>query len=161
MELMIDDVPLVLGEEIDPGLLTGTVFHKVGLVRRILTGKPSHRVLFTAANAQLRCLADDFSIYPCLDSYLDDDRRWETRARLYVEEGRLHTVEFQVIDGRYAAGNFLERFADLCTATLGEPVVRSRRITTWHNGQTVVTGRLRSRGYEAEFRFEWNGKGAA
>ena len=153
MELKIDDVPLVMGATIDPDRLSDPPFHKVGLIRRFLTGRSIHRVLFTADDARLGCLADDFSIYPCTDSYLDEDRRWNTQASLFLVQDRLEEVVFRVLDARYAAGNFTDRFTELCTAILGDPRPGPNTGTIWHNGNTVVSGTLHPNGHEAEFRF--------
>ena len=98
MEVIIDNLPLALGDFIDPGILDDHQFHKIGLVRRLLTGKSVGRVLYTSDNSQMTCLAEDFSIFPCTHSYLNEDRRWETRTSLFFEDGNLQEVLFQVIE---------------------------------------------------------------
>jgi len=157
MELIIDDIPLTLGDKIDPEVLDGHSFRKVGLVRRILTGKSVGRELYIADNSQMTCLIEDFSIFPCTHSYLNQDRRWETRASLFMKDGVLQEVLFQVIEGRYAAGNFIERFVDICTDVLGPPEEPEPRTSRWVNGEAKVTTFLHRDRVHADFRFEWIG----
>jgi hypothetical protein len=157
MEVIIDNLPLTLGDSIDSDILDDHQFRKVGLVRRLLTGNSVGRVLYTSDNRQMTCLAEDFSIFACTHSYLDEDRRWETRTSLFLEDGILQEVLFQVIAGRYAASNFIERFAEVCTEVLGEPEAPEPSTTRWMNGTAVVTTFLHRDGVHADFRFELKG----
>ncbi len=91
-------------------------------MRRLLTGQDKNQVRYTADNLTLTGIDRDFSIYPCPHAYLDEDRKWSTRVTLVVQEGILHEILFQVLDGRYAAPTFFERFSDACQAVLGDPV---------------------------------------
>ena len=162
MKLNIEETPLTLGGQVDPDLLAESPFQKAGLVKRLFTRTADGRDLYELENPRLTCLTDDFTIFPCTHGYLDESRRWSTRASLYLRDGRLEEVLFQVIDGRYAAGNFLERFADVCTESLGDPVAHDERGTVWRNGSAVLTGLLHDNRVNADFRFVWtDGNGSS
>lgn len=154
MEVIIDNLPLKLGDSIDPGNLDEHKFHKVGLVRRILTGKPASRELYTSENSQMTCLTEDFNIFPCTHRYLNEDRRWETRTSLFFENGILNEILFQVLEGRYAARNFIDRFGEICTDVFGAPENPDAETARWVNGTAVVTTVLHRDGIHADFRFE-------
>lgn len=155
MLLNIEEIPLTLGEKVDSHVLESSPFQKAGLVKRLIVRASDGRELYELEDARLTCLAEDFTIFPCTHDYLDQDRRWSTRASIFLQDGRLEEVVFQVIDGRYAAGNFLERFGELCTKVLGAPESRDERGTIWHNGTTILTGYLHDNKVDADFRFEW------
>ena len=154
MELIIDELPLRLGGSVDPQALEAGRFRKVGVFRLLVTGQSAGRELFTLANCQMTCLRDDFSIFPCTHGYLDKDRQWETRASLIFKNGTLSEVLFQVIDGRYAASNFIERFADICSGVLGQPEEIEPDTARWVNGTAMVTTHLHRNRVHADFRFE-------
>lgn len=155
MKLNIEDIPLTLGERLDATRLESSPFHKEGLVKRLISRASDGRDHYVHENARLTCLTEEFTIFPCTHDYLDKDRRWETRASIFIQDGRLEEVLFQVIDGRYAAGNFLDRFTETCTDSLGEPVEHHERGTVWHNGTSILTAYLHDSRVDADFRFEW------
>ena len=158
MKLNIGDMPLTLGGRLDETRLASSPFQKEGLVKRLLSRASDGRDHYVLENARLTCLTDDFTIFPCTHGYLDQDRRWETRASIYIQDGKLEEVLFQVIDGKYAAGNFLERFAGACTDSLGDPVAHDEQGIVWHNGTTILTAFLHDNRVDADFRFEWTRK---
>lgn len=156
LELKINSIPLVLGETVDVQALDGADFNKTGPLRRLIKNLPVGQTVYSAENCQVACFNDDFSIYPCTDSYLNRDRRWETSATLFLAKDRLQKVEFHVIDGRYAASNFLDRFHRACSRVLGDPVEKSRFLTRWQNGTGAVTSILHNDRVNADFLLEVN-----
>jgi hypothetical protein len=154
LELIINSLPLKLGETVDPESLVEADIYKAGPIRRLLTNLPLGQTVFQADNCKLECFDDEFSIYPCTHGYLNRDRQWETKAALYLEDGWLSKFEFQVVEGHYAASNFLDRFQEACSAVLGEPVESSRFRTRWVNGSATVTSTLHSDMVNVDFLME-------
>jgi hypothetical protein len=154
LELRINSIPLELGEIVDVAALQEADFQKAGPLRRLIKHLPSDQTLYLADNCKLECFDEEFCIYPCTHGYLNRDRQWETKAMVLLEGGRVWKLEFQVIDGRYAATNFLHRFHEACSAVLGEPVKSSRYRTEWHNGTARVTSILHRNKVNADFLIE-------
>ena len=156
LDLIINSLPLKLGETVDTGSLEDADFHKAGPLRRLLTNLPLGQTVFQSDNCKLECFDNEFSIYPCTHGYLTRDRQWKTKATMYLENGRLSKFEFRVVDGHYAASNFLDRFQEACTPVLGEPVESSRFRTRWQNGSASVTSILHSDMVNVDFLMEFN-----
>lgn len=154
MIFKINEVPVVMGREIDTARLVDADFHRTGTLNRILLRIPSGNEMYSLENCRLDCFADDFSIYPCTDGYLDRHRQWNTRAELHLKEGIVQKLVFQVIEGQYAAANFVDRFRDLCGEVLGDPVETDTFITRWRNGSSHVTAILRPDRVNADFLVE-------
>jgi len=154
LELMINSVPIELGGIVDAEALGQADFQKAGPLRKLFNNQPLGQTLYRAENCKLECFDDDFCIYPCTHGYLNRDRQWETRAVLYLDDDKVRKLEFQVVDGKYAASNFLDRFMEACSAVLGNPVESSRFTTRWTNGTAVVTSILHPDKVNAEFRME-------
>jgi hypothetical protein len=154
IDFKINSVHAVLGDPVDEPALAAAGFRKAGPIRRLIKHLPHHLDVYSAENCHLHCFAEAFSIYPCTHRYLNRDRRWETSALLFLDSGRLVKVEFKVIDGQYAAGNFLDRFQETCRAALGEPVETTRYQTKWVNDRAQVTTMLRADKTNADFRLE-------
>lgn len=156
LELKINSVPIQLGGIVAAKALDEADFRKAGPLRRLFQHLSSGQTLYLAENCKLECFDEDFCIYPCTHGYLDRDRRWETKAAVYLESGRVWKLEFQVVDGHYAASNFLERFQEACSAVLGEPVESSRLLTHWRNGAAAVTSILHPDLVNVDFLMELN-----
>jgi hypothetical protein len=154
LEVKINSIPLELGEIVDMAALDGAELHKAGPLARLLKHIPSDQTIYLADNCKLECFDEEFCIYPCTHDYLNRDRQWETKATIFLEGGRVWKLEFQVVDGRYAATNFLDRFYEACSAVLGEPVESSRYRTEWRNGKAKVTSILHRDKVNADFLIE-------
>ena len=154
LELKVNSVPIELGGTMDTKILEEGDFRKTGPLRRLFTSLPLGQTLYQVNNCKLECFDDDFSIYPCTHGYLNRDRQWKTKASVYLEDGLVKKLEFQVVDGQYAASNFFERFQEACSAALGEPVESSRFLTRWKNGTAVVTSTLHPDMVNANFLME-------
>jgi hypothetical protein len=116
LELVINGVQFRLGDSEDKESLNGARFRRPGLFTRLV-----QRDVYRAHNCTLTCFDESFDLYPCVDGYLDYDRQWRTEAELVFAQGRLVGVHFRVIEGRYAAPNYFDRFLDLCLERFGEP----------------------------------------
>jgi hypothetical protein len=145
-----------LGEIVDAKALDEADFRKAGPLRRLFQHLTFGQTFYIADNCKLECFAEDFCIYPCTHGYLNRDRQWETKAAVYLENGRVWKLEFQVVDGHYSASNFLERFQEACSSALGEPVENSRFLTRWRNGATAVTSIMHPDLVNADFLIELN-----
>ncbi len=156
LELKINSVPIRLGGIIDAKALDEAGFRKAGPLRRLFQHLSLSQTFFLADNCKLECFHEDFCIYPCTHGYLDRDRQWETKAAVYLDNGRVWKLEFRVVDGHYAASNFLERFQEACSAALGEPVESSRFRTRWRNGATAVVSILHPDLVNVDFLMELN-----
>jgi hypothetical protein len=154
MTFKINEVPVVMGREIDTAILLEADFNRAGTLNRIRLRIPSGHEMYSLENCRLDCFEDDFSIYPCTDGYLDRHRQWGTRAELHLRGGIVQKLVFQVIEGRYAAANFVDRFRDRCGEVLGDPVQTGTFITRWRNGSSHVTAILRPDRVNADFLVE-------
>ncbi len=154
LEIIINSLPLKLGETVDTSALEEAEFNKAGPLRRLFKQLPLDQTVFQADNCKLECFDDKFSIYPCTHGYLNQDRQWKTKASVFVEDGKVWKFEFQVVDGHYAASNFLDRFQQACSAALGEPVESSRFRTHWQNGSAAVTSVLHPDMVNVDFLME-------
>ena len=155
LDIKVNSVPLVLGGAVELQTLEEAEFHKIGRLRRFIQNLPDGQTVFSADNCQVECFNDDFSIYPCTHGYLNRDRQWETRATLFLSDNHLVRVEFHVIDGQYAATNFMDRFQESCRSVLGDPVEKSRFLTKWQNGASAVTTILHPDRINADFLLEF------
>lgn len=154
IELKINSVPIELGGTLDIDALDQAEFQKAGPLRKLFNQQPLGQTIYQAENCKLECFAEDFCIYPCTHGYLNRDRQWKTRAALFVNDGKVQKLEFQVLDGKYAASSFLDRFTEACSSVLGDPVESSRYLTRWTNGATEVTGVLHPGKANADFLME-------
>jgi len=154
LELKINAIPLELGGIVDIRTLEEAALQKAGPLRRLFKRLPPGQMLFRADNCKLECFHEDFCIYPCTHGYLNQDRQWKTRVSVYVADGRVQKLEFRVVDGRYAATNFLERFHEACCGVLGAPVESSRFLTRWRNGAAAVTSTLHPNMVNVDFLME-------
>jgi hypothetical protein len=154
LELKINSVPLELGECVADEELDRADLRKAGPLRRLINHQTNGHTLYLADNCKLECFDEDFCIYPCTHGYLDRDRQWETKATVYIEEGRVRKLEFHVVEGKYAASNFLDRFGEACSAVLGEPVESTGYVTRWRNGRATVTSILHEDRFNADFLIE-------
>jgi len=155
--IKVNSVPLELGKPADIKALEKAHFQKPGPLRRLFKQPPPGQTLFRAHNCQVDCFNDGFTLYPCTHRYLNDDRQWETHARVYLVDGRVRKLEFQVIEGHYAAANFLERFQNACKGVLGEPLEHSRYRTFWRKGTSEVTSNLHEDMINVDFLVEYIG----
>ncbi len=154
LELKINSVPIELGGIADIDALGQADFQKSGPLRKLFNNQPLGQTLYWADNCKLECFDEEFCIYPCTHGYLNRDRQWKTRGALYLDEGKVQKLEFQVVDGKYAASSFLDRFVEACSGVLGNPVENSRLLTRWANGATVVTSILHPDKVNADFLLE-------
>jgi len=150
----INSVPLELGGIIDTQILGEADFRKAGPLRRLIGKHPVSQTVYTADNCKLECFDGGFAIYPCTHGYLNKDRQWETKAVVFINNGRIHKLEFKVIDGLYAAANFLDRFHEACNAALGDPVKAGRFRTRWKNGAATVSSVLHRDMVNVDFLME-------
>jgi hypothetical protein len=154
LELRINSVPIELGGIADIEALDQADFKKAGPLRKLITQQPLGQTLYRADNCKLECFDEEFCIYPCTHSYLNRDRQWETKGAVYLDDGIVQKLEFLVVDGMYAASNFLDRFQEACSAALGNPVESSSSTTRWVNGAAIVTSILHPNKVNADFLME-------
>lgn len=156
LSLMINEVPISAGQEIDPDALLEADFHKASPLSRLFHRVPLGLDLFHAENCKMEGFPGNFSIYPCTDSYLNEDRQWSTKVDIYIEDRKPRKMMFQVIKGHYAASNFMDRFREACNDSFGEPLERDRFATVWRNGSATVTAVLHADRINADFLIEWD-----
>jgi len=140
--IRINRIPLELGAPVPREMLAAAAFRPNGLLHRLLRRQSFGQTTYDIADCDFEGLADSVHIYPCNHSYLDRDRRWDTRATLFLRHGRLERILFQVIDGQTAALNFLERFTSGVTALVGQPDEENLYSTCWQTRNTRIEARL-------------------
>ena len=152
LELTVNDIPFQLGQAQDSAMLKRAATKKRGVLRKVLGKLPFDETEYFADNCAVKCFGEGFIAFPCTDSYLDRDRQWRTAASLYYHKKRLVRVGFQVIAGKYAAANFLDRFLEACEERFGEPAENGFR-TVWEDDDYIVAAILSYNRHDADF--EW------
>lgn len=138
--LKIDEFPVELGQMLSPEMMAEAAVQRAGLLRRLVSYQPVAQTVYAIEDCELRGLDDALHIYPCTHSYLTTDRQWHTKVTLFLKHERLQRILFQVVDGRPAAQNFLERFETAVAGLIGEPCHQDRNSCRWQrNGACVET----------------------
>ncbi len=139
LQLVINKVPFQLGEPITQQMIEDAGFHRLNVLTKLVEKIPRGQTWYQLSNCTLSCFGEEFVLYPCTDSYLNRDRRWDTAALLKFEHDRLFEISFQVLDGQYAANSFVDRFRQACVERFGPPLEDSRFQISWHSeSETVV-----------------------
>jgi len=154
--LTINGFTFELGDQVEHDVLESASFQKEGLVQKIFSRTPPDSARFNAQNCTLTCFGEDFSLYPCTHGYLNKDRQWKTSASLFSQKDRFHRFMFHVVEGRYAATSFLDRFRDACTNALGNPTESGRLETRWIKDKTHIVCTLHPDKTNADFLIELN-----
>jgi hypothetical protein len=137
IDLAINGTDFRLGDRDDAERLAEAGFRRPNPLQRLLLREGRHERRYGSDDCTVSCFREAFDLYPCTDGYLDRDRQWRTGATLVYQQGSLVAVRFRVIEGRYAAPNFYDRFLELCERYLGEPSWQEYRNFVW-NGDGVA-----------------------
>jgi hypothetical protein len=132
LDLHINGTRFRLRESRDVSRLRSAAFRAHSLWDQLTGGRLGPRKRYRAANCTVACFGGAFDLYPRLESYLSHDRRWQTAAGLIYLRDRLVEVRFEVIDGRYAAPTFWERFHEAATRPYGEPHSTADDVYFWN-----------------------------
>jgi hypothetical protein len=153
-DLRINHTRFCLGDRLEKHALASAKFHRAGLVT-ILSQKMSPLgKQFVARDCTMTCFGDEFHLYPCRDLYLDRERQWKTSATLFYKKGRLHRILVRVIDGQYAAVNFLQRFQEVCIHKFGTPSRAGRSEYSWESNGKSIGCILDEEFYNASFNLK-------
>lgn len=137
MIIRINDTPLEVGAPLPANAHARAGLRHPPLWRRLGRRGPLRGGRLDADNCTLDAFDGGFRLYPCVDSYLDEDRRWRTGVSVFVENGVVRTVMVRVVEARYAAVEFAVRFQEACTALWGEGHAVDRYTRRWRNGRTT------------------------
>ncbi len=154
INLRINQLNLQPGVEVDTQDLEKSEFRSPGLMRRLVKRLPQGQTVYEAKNCTLDCFDDQLALFPCTHEYLNKNRRWHTRASVFLVNGKLQKVEFQVVDGVYAAHNFLEKFKSICDEHFGEAQHKQKNFFRWTNDCLSFSGFLHPDKVTADFWFE-------
>lgn len=154
IKLSINELNLQPGAKIDTQDLKECEFRPAGLVRRLVQRLPRGQQLFETKNCTLTCFDDRLSLFPCTHSYLNQDRQWETHASVLLVDGHLKKIEFRVLDGVYAAPNFLDKFKTICNEHFGDPQQQDKNQFLWTNDKLIFSGSLHADHVTADFSIE-------
>jgi hypothetical protein len=149
VDVKINHQKFQLGEPLDQDRLERAHFKKVPVVQKLIHRSPLLEKEFIARDCTLSCFDGNFELYPCRERYLDPDRQWKTAVNLFYRDQKLRRVLIQVLDGCYAAPNFLTRFREVCESELGEPRVERRFMTRWEHEDLAVATILKNDGHNA------------
>ncbi len=153
LDLVINDVTVQLGDRRRPNVLELAGFSRIGLFGRLTKKIPLGQTWYRSPNCTLTCFGEEFVLYPCLDNYLDRDRRWGTDAMLRFAQDRLCEVRLQVVDGHYAAANFLDRLCEVCTSHFGPPDKESQYRMVWRSEKASFICTMQPDLINADFRW--------
>ncbi|MFO7608384.1 MAG: hypothetical protein R6X35_04195 [Candidatus Krumholzibacteriia bacterium] len=154
MRIVINDIPLELGEALPEDARTGAGLRRPGLWRRLRDRTAGAGTRLDADNCVIDAFDGRFHLYPCTHEYLNADRQWRTAVSVFVERGRVRSVLLRVIEGRYAAGEFVDRFCTVCTEQLGEGLAVDSFTRRWRNGAAACRSCLQPDGRNACFIIE-------
>ncbi len=154
IQLRINEIELQPGANIDPALLKESNFSKTGLVKRLIKRLPKGQAMYTAENCTIDCFDDQLNLYPCTHGYLNKDRQWQTRASILLVQGQIKKIEFHVLEGVYAAPNFIETFRTLCNESFGNPEKLQPNYLLWKNNHLSFTSLLHPDSVNADFCIE-------
>jgi len=154
IKLRINQLNLQPGAKVDSRDLKESEFRPAGLMRRLVQRLPRGQKLFETKNCTVDCFEDRLSLFPCTHGYLNNDRQWETHASVLLVDGRVQKVEFRVLDGVYAAPNFLEKFKAICTEHFGDPRQEQKNQFHWTNDRLGFSGFLHADNVTANFTIE-------
>lgn len=154
LKLKINGIRLEPGDRLEPEALLENGFKREGMLQRLLHRSSQGGDLYKAANTEVDCFEDAFNLYPCTASYLTRDRQWETAATVLLVDGRVNRVTFHVLDGIYAAPNYVTKFKEICTKLYGEPGQGPAGAMLWKNDKVILSGKLQPDGICADFRME-------
>jgi len=151
MLIRINEQPIVVGERVEPAVLDRADLHRAGLLHRLLHADLGGQVRLEAENCAVECFEETFSLYPCVHGYLTPDRQWRTGAEIGLSDGRVVSALFKVIQGRYAATEFVDRFRTSCCAVLGDPDREDRYSAHWSDSMVEITSALEPGAMNASF----------
>ncbi len=154
IQLKINELALQPGAKVDPDELESRKFQRQGLLKRLVNRLPRDQQIFVADNCTVDCFGEKLSLFPCTHGYLNRDRKWETRASILLVNGKLQRVQFQVLDGVYAAPNIMETFKTICDENFGEGSRTNDNLFTWRNNRLGFTGILQPDNVTADFTIE-------
>lgn len=154
MLIRINDQPIALGQPLTAADLEGAALSRPGFWQRLLNRTNDGLTRYEVSNCKATCFDDAFDLYPCTHGYLTPDRQWRTDCHVLLTGGKVASAVLRIIEGRYAAMEFVERFRESGTAVLGAPLAVDRWTTRWTNGSAVVTSVLRPDAKNACFLFE-------
>lgn len=154
MRIVINDIPLALGDALPADARAEAGLSRPGPWRRLRVRAKGPGTRLDAENCVIDAFDGGFHLYPCTHRYLDADRRWRTAVSVFVDRGRVRRVLLQVIEGRYAAGEFVDRFREVCTEQLGEGQAVDRYTRRWRNGAATFLSCLQPDGRNAFFTID-------
>jgi hypothetical protein len=166
LRLVVNELALYLGQNLQPELLKGAAFRKRGFVRKLIGRRPATaqsldsrfigKTVFETANCTLFCFGEEFHLYPCIDSYLDHDRQWRTSASLVYDHGKLDLVQFGVLEGRIASSTFLDRFVSACEKRFGPHTESEHGQFAWNGAHSRIVCSLSVEDESAAFIWSRN-----
>ncbi len=154
IQLRINKLSIQLGMGISSQDLVESEFRPAGLMRRFVQRLPRGQELFEATHCTIDCFDDQLSLFPCTHAYLNQDRQWETEASVLLVDGRVHRIDFRVINGVYAAPNFLDKFKHICNEHFGTPQQKNNFQFRWTNERLSFFGFLHPDKITADFSIE-------
>ena len=154
MEILINDTTIKVGDILPVDAVSAAGLRPVNILNKLLKNRNGRRARFAAECCTVDLFAGGLRVYPCTHGYLDRDRQWRTAAEIHVERGRVRRVLIRVLEGRYAAPEFVDRFNQLCTRQLGEAKAVEGRLRRWRNGVVRCSSCLQPDGKNADFVIE-------
>jgi len=153
MEVLLNDTPIALGSALPDVACDQVGLRRPGLLQRVLS-RDSDSNRFEAENCTLSAMDGAFSLYPCTHGYLTPDRQWRTAASIFMSGDVVQGVMIEVIEGRYSAAEFIDRFHQVCDERFGDAHIIDRFTKRWRNGKAYLTSCLQPDGKNATFLIE-------
>lgn len=142
MEIVINETTIAVGEPLPHDQAASAGLRPADLFSKLRRGHGGRRARLAAEGCTIELFAGGLRVYPCTHGYLNRDRQWQTAAEVHLERGRVRRVLIRIVDGRYAAPGFVDRFNELCADLLGEPHAVEGRRKHWRNGKLQFSSLL-------------------
>ncbi len=157
LKLNINEFNIRPGAIIDTKLLKESHFQQAGLLKRLIKPLPRGHAFFVAENCTISCFDDRLSLYPCTHAYLNKDRQWKTQGSVLLVDGKVQKMDFHVLEGIYAAPNFIETVNAICSEDFGQPKKINNNHFLWKTEELSFSCYLLSDNINACFSIEFQG----
>jgi len=114
LDIKINDYPIIIGKELDVGLLKKCNYLKPGFLERLMIKPPKGQVVWWSKNSTLRYLNKIGNhIAPNLGEIDNNpDFMYGTSVYLFFKENKLIKCTFQIIQNKMVANHLLNKLSE-------------------------------------------------
>jgi len=154
IDLVINNIPISLGENFDLNKLRSADCKKAGLMTRWQLKLPKGQTLYWVKNCRITSFDKKFNYWAVLGSGPQDiDYVCGTSAYLFYNNERLLRIIFQVIHSAIQATAANHEMKQIMTNKFGSPTKSSSLVSFWEEGNETFVCELNARGDNAYFHW--------